>query len=343
MSSAETKLTILVVDDAPENIDVLSGILRDEYKVRAATNGERALAIIMSERPPDLILLDIMMPGMSGYEVCSAIKAHLPTRHIPVIFCTAMGEKEDERRGFEVGCVDYITKPVSPPIVLARVRTHLALHNQNRELERLVRQRTQELHESRLAIIRCLGKAAEYKDDNTGMHVMRMSLYCRLLGLAMGFSEEDAEMLMHAAPMHDIGKIGTPDAILKKPGKLDEHEWAIMQQHVTNAADILGDQSSDLLSMAKEIALSHHEKWDGSGYPKGLKGAEIPLVGRIAALADVFDALCSERPYKPPIVVTEVVDMIRAGAGTHFDPQLVEKFVELLPQFDEIRCRYADA
>ena len=209
MPNSETLETILVVDDAPENIDVLSGILRPHYKIKAATNGDKALALAMGEKQPDLILLDIMMPGMSGIEVCKALKANLPTRNIPVIFVTAMGEIEDEARGFEVGCVDYITKPVRPAIVTARVRTHLALRDQNRVLERLVRQRTEELRDTQKAIVRCLGKAAEYKDDQTGMHVLRMAHYCRVLGLAVGMSETDAELLLHAAPMHDVGKIGT--------------------------------------------------------------------------------------------------------------------------------------
>ena len=336
------KATVLVVDDAPENISVLSGILRADYKIKVAINGEKALAIAMSDPAPDLILLDIMMPGMSGYEVCEKLKAHLPTRHIPIIFCTAMGEQENEEKGFALGCVDYITKPVRPAIVKARVRTHLALHDQNRELERQVAARTLELHQSRLSIIRALGKAAEYKDDNTGMHVLRMSLYCRILGLAAGLSEADAEVLMQAAPMHDVGKIGTPDAILKKPGALTPAEWEVMRRHVENAADILGGQDSELLVMARTIALTHHEKWDGSGYPKGLAGEAIPLVGRIAALADVFDALCSPRPYKSAMAVDEVLDIIRKESGKHFDPQLVDKLIEKLPEFAAIRQRYAD-
>lgn len=341
-AGGDTRATVLVVDDAPENIDVLSGILRPHYRVRAAIDGEKALAIAMSDKPPDLILLDVMMPGMSGHEVCRRLKSHPPTRHIPVIFCTAMSEVEDERRGFELGCVDYLTKPVSPPLVIARVRTHLALHDQNRELERQVQERTQELRESRLAVVRALGKAAEYKDDTTGQHVLRMSHYCRVLGLAAGMSEADAELLMQAAPMHDVGKIGTPDAILKKPGKLDAEEWKVMQQHVGNAAEILGAYRSELLDMARTIALTHHEKWDGSGYPNGLAGEAIPLVGRIAALADVFDALSAVRPYKPAMPVEEVLAFIRAESGRHFDPKLVERLFENLPAFQEIGARYAD-
>ena len=342
MPSTEAMETILVVDDAPENIDVLSGILRPHYKVRAATNGDKALSLAMSQKQPDLILLDIMMPGMSGLEVCKALKAHIPTRHIPVIFVTAMGEMEDEARGFELGCVDYITKPVSPPIVLARVRTHLALQNQNRVLNQLVRQRTEELHETQKAVIRCLGKAAEYKDDQTGMHVIRMAHYCRILGLAVGMSENDAELLQNAAPMHDVGKIGTPDSILKKPGKLDPEEWRIMQQHVAHGGEILGEHNSELLQLAREIALNHHEKWDGTGYPQGLKGRQIPLVARIAMVADVFDALTSERPYKNAWTIEATLEYMREQSGKMFDPLLVEKLEENLPAICEIREQFGD-
>lgn len=342
MPSSGSLETVLVVDDAPENIDVLSGILRPHYKVKAATNGDKALALAMSERPPDLILLDIMMPGMSGFDVCKALKAHMPTRHIPVIFVTAMGETEDETRGFELGCVDYITKPVSPPIVLARVKTHLALQDQNRVLERLVTQRTQQLAETQQAIIRCLGKAAEYKDDQTGMHVLRMSHYCRILGIAVGMSENDADLLQQAAPMHDVGKIGTPDHILKKPGKLDPEEWKIMQQHVEHGGEILGEHNSELLQMARLIALNHHEKWDGSGYPRGLSGRDIPLVARIAAVADVFDALTSVRPYKNAWSVQEALTHMREQAGKMFEPLLIDKLEENIAAVEAVRHRYGD-
>lgn len=342
MSDIQNPATVLVVDDTPDNIDVLVGILKPHYKVKAATSGEKALRIARSDTPPDLILLDVMMPGMNGYEVCEQLKAHLPTRHVPVIFCTAMSDVADETRGFAVGGVDYITKPVSPPIVQARVRTHLALYDANRHLENLVSERTRELKDTRLAVIRCLGKAAEFKDDCTGMHVIRMSHYCRILGKALGMTDTDADMLMHAAPMHDVGKIGTPDAILKKPGRLDPDEWAVMQQHVTNAEVILGEQSSELLRMAKVIALSHHEKWDGSGYPNGLSGEDIPLVGRIAAVADVFDALCSRRPYKEPWPLDEVTDLLKQQRGKQFDPRLVDLLLENIDACMAIRNEYPD-
>ncbi|MDR3414730.1 MAG: HD domain-containing protein [Nevskia sp.] len=340
---AETQQTVLVVDDVPQNIDVLSGILRPFYKVQAATSGTRALGIASSDRQPELILLDIQMPDMDGYSVCQRLKENLATRRIPVIICSALGEVDDERRGFDAGCVDYITKPVSPAIVLARVRTHLALYNQQRELWRQVREQTAEIHETRLALIKCLGKASEYKDDQTGHHVLRMAHYSRLLALAVGFSEEDAELLFQAAPMHDVGKIGTPDHILKKKGKLEPEEWDIMRRHVENGVTILGDHKSELLQLARTVILSHHEKWDGTGYPKGLKGEEIPLPGRIVALADVFDALTSERPYKPAWSVDRSVAQIQADAGKHFDPNLVRKLLSMLPKLLAIRDSFQDS
>lgn len=226
--------------------------------------------------------------------------------------------------------------------MLARVRTQLSLANQNRALERQVRIRTRELEDTRRAVIRCLGKASEFKDDNTGLHVVRMSQYSRALGLAVGMNETDADLLMLASPMHDVGKIGVPDSILKKPGKLTPDEWALMQQHVHFGALILGDQDSELLQMAKTIALTHHEKWDGSGYPAGLAGEDIPLVGRITALADVFDALTSVRPYKRAWSLDEAVDYIRRERGRHFDPLLVDKLQQILPEFDRIKTFYAD-
>ncbi|MGQ0618986.1 MAG: HD-GYP domain-containing protein [Panacagrimonas sp.] len=334
--------TILVVDDLPQNIEVMSGILRPAYRVKAATGGARALQLASGDAPPDLILLDIMMPEMDGLEVCRRLKADLRTRSIPVIFVTAMSEIEDEAQGFEAGCVDYVTKPVSPTLVLARVRTHLALAQQNRELERQVRARTEELWQTRLAVIRCLGKAAEFKDDRTGLHVVRMSHYSRILGKACGMSDADADLLMTASPMHDVGKIGVPDSILKSPGRLSPEEWVLMQKHVEFGAEIIGEQDSELLQMARTIALTHHEKWNGSGYPKGLSGEEIPLVGRITAMADVFDALTSERPYKLAWGVGPALKYIRERRGTQFDPMLVDRLDAVLGEFEQVRVRYAD-
>jgi putative two-component system response regulator len=340
--STQEKATLLVVDDTPENIDVLSGILRAEYKVKAALSGEKALRIAAAEPRPDMILLDVMMPKMDGYEVCRRLKANPVTAQIPVIFVTARIGVEDERRGLELGAVDYITKPVSPPIVEIRVRTHLALYDQRRELEKMVRLRTEELLATRLEIIRRLGRAAEFKDNETGMHVIRMSHYARLMAAKLDISEEWADLVFHASPMHDIGKIGIPDQILLKPGPLDEAERRVMCTHPQMGAEIIGEHQAELLKMAKEIALTHHEKWDGSGYPQGLHGEEIPLAGRITAVADVFDALTAERPYKKAWSVERAMANIDNDAGTHFDPGLVPIFHEILPEVMEIMERYTD-
>lgn len=337
-----TQATILVVDDTPSNITVLMEILRGDYRVLAATGGAQALKIARADPPPDLILLDVMMPGMSGHEVCEQLKADSVTRKIPVIFVTAMNQVEDETKGFALGAVDYITKPVSPPIVKARVKTHLALYDQNRELDRLVRERTAELHHTRLEIIKRLGRAGEFRDNETGMHVVRVAHYCRLLGATVRMNEEDLDLLFNAAPMHDIGKIGIRDNVLLKPGKLEEDEIKIMRQHVPFGAEIIGEHGDGLLSMARLIALTHHEKWDGTGYHRGLKGEDIPLVGRITAIADVFDALTSVRPYKKAWTVEDAVTLIKREAGTSFDPQLVEKFVAILPQILAVRDKYSD-
>ncbi|MFB9886387.1 HD-GYP domain-containing protein [Balneatrix alpica] len=339
----ETKQTILVVDDTPENIDVLAGILREQYRVKVALNGEQALKLAKGPDQPDLILLDVMMPELDGYEVCERLQKDLVTRHIPVIFVTARSDVADEIRGFELGAVDYITKPISPPIVKARVRTHLALYDQQRELERRVSERTRELERTRLEIVRCLGAAAEYKDNETGMHVIRMSHYTHQLALAAGLHEEVANLLLHAAPMHDVGKIGIPDAILQKPGKLDPDEWEIMKRHALYGAEILSTNNpSPLLLMAKEVAITHHEKWDGSGYPYGLRGEMIPISGRLVAIADVFDALTSERPYKRAWSVEDAMALLRREAGKHFDPELVVLFEQCLPEVLRIRDLYAD-
>ncbi|MEO5342716.1 MAG: two-component system response regulator [Gammaproteobacteria bacterium SHHR-1] len=335
------KATVLIVDDTPVNIDVLVGILKDDYEVIAAINGQMALNIVR-HTPPDIILLDVMMPGIDGYEVCRRLKEDLTTRHIPVIFVTAKITLEEELQGFAVGAVDYITKPVSAPLVQARVRTHLALHDQNRELEHRVRQRTAELQETRLKIIQRLGRAAEYKDNETGLHVIRMSHYSHILAQAAGLGEHEAEMLLNAAPMHDIGKIGIPDEILKKPGKLEAEEFRIMQQHCQIGAEIIGEDSSELLQLARVVALTHHEKWDGSGYPKGLAGEDIPRVGRMVAVADVFDALTSKRPYKRAWSLEEATDYLQRSAGSHFDPELVPLFVQQMERVQQVQARFAD-
>ena len=337
-----TRQTILVADDTPENIDLLSALLRQDYRVKVATSGEKALAIVNSAEPPDLILLDIMMPGMNGYDVCRRIKANPDRRGIPVIFVTAMTSIEDERLGLEIGAVDYITKPISPPIVAARVRTHLALYDQTRVLEDRVRARTAELFASRQQIIRRLGRAAEFRDNETGNHVIRMSYYARLIAQAIGLGPEATELLFNTASMHDIGKIGIPDAVLLKPGPLSKTEWAVMRQHPEIGAEIIGEHDDELLQTARTIALTHHERFDGSGYPRGLIGKDIPLFGRIVAIADVFDALMTARPYKPALPIDETLQVMGRNTGLHFDPALMEVLPSVLPDMLRINATYAD-
>ena len=320
---------LLLVDDEPTNLQVLRHVLQADYRLLFATDGARALQVAR-EQLPQLILLDIMMPGMDGYAVCRALKADPATAGIPVIFITALNDSQDETAGFDVGGVDYLTKPVSPPVVRARVRTHLSLV------------RMDELRETRLQIVQRLGRAAEYKDNETGMHVIRMSHFSQLLALAAGCSPAWAEDLLNAAPMHDVGKIGIPDAVLRKPGPLDADEWATMRRHPEIGAEIIGEYPSGVLQLAREIALAHHEKWDGSGYPRGLAGEAIPLSARIVAIADVFDALTTRRPYKEPWPEQDALDHIAAQAGKHFDPALVALFAPLLPQLLEIRARWAE-
>jgi putative two-component system response regulator len=342
MTNLLDRQTILVVDDVPENIDILSEVLRNDYHIRVATSGEKALKIVYSDNPPDLVLLDIMMPGLSGLELCRRLKANPDRRKIPVIFVTAMCTVEDEKLGLETGAVDYITKPVSPPVVLARVRTHLALYDQTRELERMVHQRTRELSMSRQQIIRRLGRAAEYRDDETGNHVLRVAHYSRLIAEAYGLGSKASSIIFSTAPMHDVGKIGIRDSILLKPGKLDDAEWEHMRQHPLMGAEIIGNHESEMLETARAIALTHHERWDGSGYPSQLKGEDIPLAGRIVAIADVFDALISVRPYKKAYSVEESVKIMNAEDGSHFDPSLMAAFRKALPEIQKIKEDYAD-
>ena len=330
MSNTTNRPLILAVDDEASNLQLLRQILQDHYRLLFAKDGARALELARQERP-DLVLLDVMMPGMSGYEVCASLKANPDTAAIPVIFVTALTDTADELEGFEAGAVDYITKPVSPPIVRARVRTHLSLV------------RMEELRATRLEIVQRLGLAAEYKDNETGLHVIRMSHFSRILGIAAGMSEVEADDLLHAAPMHDVGKIGIPDRILQKPGPLDPDEWKVMQSHVTIGAEIIGEHGGGMLALAAQIALTHHEKYDGSGYPNGLRGEDIPLVGRIVAIADVFDALTSKRPYKKAWTEDEALTFLREQKGRHFDPALVDLFLEQMPAVRAVQQRWAEA
>jgi putative two-component system response regulator len=339
--NAAAKPIVLVVDDAPESIDVMRGVLGADYHVRAAISG--SVALDLAERsPPDLILLDVMMPAMTGFEVCKRLKEMPATAKIPVIFTTTLSDVGSESQGLELGAVDYVTKPYVPSLVRSRVRTHVALHHQNLALEVLVKERTAELLGTRLEIIRRLGRAAEYRDNETGMHVVRMSKIARLIALRVGMSEGEAEVLLQAAPMHDVGKIGIPDRILLKRGPLDAEEWAVMKRHTVIGAEIIGEHPSDVLRAARTVALRHHERWDGSGYPDGLRGEDIPLIARVVSVADVFDALLSTRPYKEAWTLEETVAEVRAQIGRHFDPRCASALLELLPEVMAVRERYRD-
>ncbi|TCT26129.1 response regulator [Thermomonas haemolytica] len=327
--SEDGRPCLLLVDDEPTNLQVLRRVLEADYRLLFATDGARALQLARTQQPR-LVLLDVMMPGMDGHAVCAALKQDPATAAIPVIFVTALADASDEAGGLEAGAVDYITKPVSAPVVRARVRTHLSLV------------RMEELRDSRLQIVQMLGRAAEYKDNETGMHVIRMSHYAQRLALAAGCGQAWADDLLNAAPMHDVGKIGIPDAVLRKPGPLDAEEWEIMRRHPQIGAEIIGEHPSGVLRLARLVALAHHEKWDGSGYPAGLSGEAIPLEARIVAIADVFDALTSRRPYKQAWSFEQALEHLRQQAGRHFDPALVECFLPLAPALHEIQQRWAD-
>jgi putative two-component system response regulator len=320
---------ILIVDDEPLNLKVLKQVLQDDYRLSFAKNGMDALELVKKERP-GLILLDVMMPGMTGFEVCKQLKSDPDTHTIPVIFVTALADEADESEGFNAGGVDYINKPISPALVRARVKTHLSLVH------------IDELKNTHLELIQRLGRAAEFKDNETGMHVIRMSHVSGRIALEMGMDAGFAEQLVHAAPMHDIGKIGIPDHVLLKPGKLDDEELAIMRTHPQLGADILDKSNSQLIRLAHTVALYHHEKWDGSGYPFGLKGEEIPIEARIVAVADVFDALLSKRPYKEAWPVEKAVEEIKSQINRHFDPQVVAAMLSCLPALIAINAKWRE-
>lgn len=326
--NTQTKKVVLVVDDKPENIMVLHGILGDLFTVKAALSGEKAIAIAKETPSPDLILLDIMMPSMDGYEVCSILKADPSTSKIPIIFVTAMTEVEDEAKGFDVGGVDYITKPVSPSIVLARVNTHIELADQQFACEKTVEQQVALISKGQKDAIYMLGHAGHYNDDDTGVHIWRMASYAKALAAERHWTVEMQNDLLLAAPMHDTGKIGIPDSILKKPGKLTDKEWGIMRKHTTIGHKILSLSDAPVFKMAADIALSHHERWDGSGYPKGLEGNKIPTSARIVAIADVFDALTMARPYKNAWESDRAFEYIGDSKG-HFDPHLIDSFLSI--------------
>ncbi|MDF3014575.1 MAG: rpfG 8 [Cellvibrio sp.] len=359
------KAIILVVDDTPDNLTLMSGLLKDNYRVKVANSGERALKIAQSETPPDLILLDIMMPEMDGYEVCRRLKADTKTRDIPIIFLTAKTEVVDETHGFELGASDYITKPISPPIVLARVETHLAikrmqdfLKDKNTFLASEVNKRTAEIMAIQDVTINAMASLAETRDNETGNHIRRTQRYVKALAEKLRFNprfahflndDKTIEVLFKSAPLHDIGKVGIPDRILLKPGRFEPEEFEIMKTHTTLGRDAILQAEKDLgmempfLKYAKEIAYSHQEKWDGSGYPEGLSGDDIPISARLMAVADVYDALISRRVYKAAMPHEKAVAIIKEGKGSHFDPDMVDAFLELEQEFKKIAATYLDS
>ena len=350
----EMQSTVLIVDDVETNIDIMVETLGDEYDLSVAIDGAAALELAL-EAPPDLILLDIMMPGMDGYETCRQLKANEKTKDIPVIFLTAMTEKQDEARGLELGAVDYITKPFSPELVKARVRNQLELKLHRDNLEALIQERTRELQLTQEVTIESMATIAEYRDPETGGHIQRTKRYVRALAkklrehpkFQLAFNDKTIHMLYLSAPLHDIGKVGVPDLILLKPGKLTPEEFEEMKKHAIYGRDAIRLANTKLgidsfLTIAEEIAYTHHEKWDGSGYPQGLKAGQIPLAGRLMAVADVYDALISKRVYKAPFPHSKAVAIIKEGRGTHFDPDVVDAFVAIADRFRELAFEFAD-
>ncbi len=358
------KPTILVVDDTPDNLALMSSLLKGDYKVKIANSGEKALRVAGSDAPPDLILLDIMMPGMDGYEVCQRLKHDPGTMNIPVIFLTAKAEMEDEKMGLELGAVDYITKPISPPIVMARVKNHLALkamddflRDRNGFLELEVARRTREVMAIQDVTILAMASLAETRDTETGNHIRRTQFYVKALAerlrdhprFAWFLSESNITMLFKSAPLHDLGKVGIPDRILLKPGRFEPYEFEIMKTHTTLGHDAIAHAEKalgfevDFLNFAKAIALSHQEKWDGSGYPQGLCGDDIPIAARLMALADVYDALISRRVYKEGMPHEAAVQIMSDGRGTHFDADMFDAFIEIQEEFRAIAQRFVDS
>ena len=360
----DEKPTVLVVDDMPENLMVLGDLLQPDCLVRVANSGQRAVAVAKSAPQPDLILLDVMMPGMNGYAVLDQLRADPLTSHIPVIFVTAMDSDADEEKGLALGAVDFIHKPIKPAIVQARVRTQLelkaardALYNRNLNLEVEVQRRIRENQLIQDVSMRALASLAETRDNETGNHIRRTQEYVRILAGRLrahprfaGFLTDTViELLVKSAPLHDIGKVGVPDHILLKPGKLTDAEWTVMKSHSMVGARAIqravhdADRSVDFLDMARQIAYFHHEKWDGSGYPEGRKWNATPIPARLMALADVFDALISRRVYKPALPVEEARDVIVAERGRHFDPDVVDAFLAGFEEFVAVAGKYRES
>jgi len=338
---------ILIVDDQPANVALIEKMLEiDNYSNVTSTTDPTQVETIYRQKKIDLVLLDLNMPLMDGYEVLERIREIDPD-YPPIIVLTAQSDRESRIKALDLGARDFLAKPFDRVELMTRIRNMLevkimsnAIKNQNIVLDGMVKERTQELNDTRLEVIRRLGRAAEYRDDMTGNHIIRMSRYSQLLGLAAGMSESEAEILLNASPMHDIGKIGIPDSVLLKPGKLDAAEWEIMKTHVDIGVEILSGSDSALMKMAAEIAQNHHEKWDGTGYPCALSGENIPLTGRVVAIADVFDALTTERPYKKAWAVDDAIEFLKEQKNKHFQPSLVETFLNILPDILNIRDQY---
>jgi len=341
---------ILIIDDEPANVKLLQKMLeKNGYQNVSGISDSRDVEGLCAGTEFDAFLLDIRMPHIDGYDVMTLLKEKFVNDYMPVLVLTAQIDRETRLKALKYGAKDFLTKPFDQIEALTRIHNllevrlmHKRVRDQNIILEEQVQQRTQELYDTRHEIITRLGMAAEYRDNETGNHIIRMSKYAKLLALEIGLEEEHADIIFNAAPMHDIGKIGIPDRVLLKPGKLDAEEWEIMQSHVNIGAEILSGHDSDLMQTAHIITVHHHEKWSGTGYPEGLKGEEISIEGRICAVADVFDALLSERPYKKPWTVEKALALIEEEAGQHFDPQIAPLMRKLLPQAIEIMQQYPD-
>ena len=340
------KATLLIVDDESFYLNLLSDALADIYHILVAKSGEQALRRAEGDRKPDLILLDVIMPGIDGYKTCFKLKQNILTNDIPIIFLTSQKEEVDEIAGFELGAVDYITKPISIPLLKVRINTHLALAQKKFALEQLVYERTKQVETTKDAVVYSMAAMAEARDNETGNHIIRTKEFVRLLAQELArksfyskiLTFHAIDIMCRAAPLHDIGKIGVPDRILMKPGPLNEEERKEMNLHVTYGKETIEQAEKEMgstpfIEVAKEVVYSHHEKWDGTGYPQGLKGAAIPLSARLMAIADVYDALMSKRHYKERIPHDKVVTMIQEQSGKHFDPELVAAFLVVEPEF----------
>ncbi|MDH5301613.1 MAG: response regulator [Gammaproteobacteria bacterium] len=341
---------ILVIDDQPANVKIIEKMLRSEgYSSVSCFTDPREGVNSYQQSPYELVLLDLNMPHMDGFEVMDRLNALTTSDYLSVLVLTAQIDRDTRIRALQAGARDFLNKPFDVVELINRIRNMLEvrmLHHQvrmqNDALEEKIRARTEELEQTRLEIIRRLGRAAEYRDNETGLHIVRMSKMSKLLAVKLGLSKADCDLILNASPMHDVGKIGIPDAILLKPGKLAPAEWQTMQKHPEIGAELLSGHASGLLEAARQIALCHHEKWDGSGYPAGLRAEQIPLFARIVAVADVFDALTSERPYKKAWSLDDAINYLREGAGLHFDPHLIDIFLAHLDEFVAIRERYSD-